>query len=190
MARTARLAFLFVVTGCISPSPPADMRWFRPASSLESVTPPGDARDIGLRPVVSSAWIGERINWRRSEVEVGFYELDRWAEVPALYLERAFERSLSRAGIRAHRRDFGEVVLETELLAFEELRDRAPGAAALVFELVLHGSQGVLLQRTFEVTEPLEAPGPEALALAMGEALRRGADEAAAAVADALSASP
>src|SRR5215831_17530015 len=104
MMPAARLAILVLIAGCVFRD--AAPRYFRPAatmiSSAEADAPPASVGvPVRLRRVYGTPFLRERIVWRVSAVEYGFYEERRWSEPPESYVERALEAALRRTpGIR------------------------------------------------------------------------------------------
>src|SRR5439155_805044 len=85
---------------------------------------------VRLRRVRSAAFFRERIVWRASEVEYGFYEERRWNDLPAHYVERALVAQLGETpGLRLTD-DPRAAALYVDVVAFEEVLD--PVLAAVV----------------------------------------------------------
>ena len=124
--------------------------------------------------VGASTYLKDRIAFRDSDYEVGYYDELRWTERPEAYVRRALVRALFEdQPIRQIISGPGPTV-DVELSAFEELR--APRHAARVeLTWILRDDQAVLLQRTFLVERPIVEAKSEtsasAVATAMSEAL-------------------
>ena len=178
--RGARLFAALVALGCggcalTNKSASNTFRYFTPegAPSHESphASPAGPSLDLRLGKVDAASYIKDRIAYRASAYEVGFYDELRWTEKPESYVRRALVRSLfDEHGLHQIVSGAG-FVLDVELEAFEELR--APRHAALVrVTWVLHDAQRVVLQRTLTLEHPLTSGTAEAIAEALADALR------------------
>lgn len=177
--RAAALALL--LAGCIG-GPPPPPRYFspplpvRPAratpAALEGVT-------LRLLPVAAAELLRDRIVWRRSDVELGFYEQERWTEPPARTFERALARELFevRGLVRGGRSASHE--LAVELVACEEVLLPEHRARVVATVALLGADQTALLERTFAAEEPIAAEDAQAMARAVGAALDRVVLEAA-----------
>lgn len=171
--RAAALALL--LAGCIG-GPPPPPRYFspplpvRPAratpAALEGVT-------LRLLPVAAAELLRDRIVWRRSDVELGFYEQERWTEPPARTFERALARELFevRGLVRGGRSASHE--LAVELVACEEVLLPEHRARVVATVALLGADQTALLERTFAAEEPIAAEDAQAMARAVGAALDR-----------------
>jgi ABC-type uncharacterized transport system auxiliary subunit len=177
----ALLLLLALVPACAltSKSKPLEVRYFTPAhadaaagSATLAGPAPGTAPALELRlgRVDAASYLREKIAFRDSEHEVGYYETLRWTETPDAYVRRA----LGRALFQQH--GLEEVVsgiapqLEVELTAFEEVR--APHHVVRVeMTWKLRDHRNVLLQRTLAVEKPVDDAAPGAIAVAMGHAL-------------------
>ena len=132
----------------------------RPAAAATAGVP------VRLRRVRSAAFFRERIVWRASEVEYGFYEERRWNDLPAHYVERALVTKLR----------------ETPGLGLTD----DPRAAALYVDVVaFHEVPATQRDRTFSARVGIADGDPASLARAMGRAL----DDVVAQVAEGLAAS-
>lgn len=168
-----------------SKADPMSPRFFTPTSALgaeAAARTPSSVHELRLGLVGSAAHLEERIAYRLSDTELGYYEDRRWTEPPEQYLRRALEGELFE------KRGFRRVVsgsaptLDVELVSFEELRHGEP-RARLGLRFSLRDDRRSLLERTLVVERPLGAAsgdgGPE-LAVAMARVL----DEAVAEVAE------
>src|SRR5438094_7908239 len=134
--RDGLLVGLLVLGGCLlrTADPP---RFFRPSSAtLEAAAedqadpPAAGGIALRLRGVRSEPFLRERIVWRVSDVEYGFYEQRRWIDLPAHYVERALRiRLQSTPGLRLTT-DSRAAALRVDVLAFDDLL--APTHAANV----------------------------------------------------------
>jgi len=174
------LLALVSLTACLSglgPGDPEPIRYFSAAA------PPGlvsertqDSPTLRLRRVTSGAHLRERLVWRISDVEYGFYENNRWTEMPVAWLEQALAHELFE--VRGLRRTelSSAPTLDVHLVAFEEvLYPTHHARVAVVVRLVDAGGVN-LLERTLERVEPVAgrdlALVAEATARALGTVVR------------------
>lgn len=151
-------------------------RYFSPAlpTSSSPAGLPRSTAELRLGRVTAGVYIAERIMFRESAHEVGFYDDRLWTEKPEAYLRRGLSRVLfEEQGLRSVVRGAGPT-LDVELLNFEEVK--APAHLARVkVAFALSDERVVLLQQTLSVERPIAASSPEteasAVAQAMGEAL-------------------
>lgn len=151
--------------GCGSPGP----RYFRPPHELPAAAPIG-SQALTLEATAAGHHLGDRIMWRGEGMEVGFYDLERWTQPPARYVDRALSDALFVArGLRRVERE--GAFLRVELVAFEEIL--LPGHEARVeLRALLSDPQGAaLFERSFAVTQPVAAEDPDAVSRALGAAL-------------------
>jgi ABC-type uncharacterized transport system auxiliary subunit len=187
--RAGWLAFLVLLTGCVFRD--AEPRYFRPGSAAidgaEADPPPAHTGvPIRLRQVRSTPFLRERIVWRASAVEYGFYEEQRWSEPPASYVERALQTALRRTpGIRLTD-DLHAAALQIDVVAFDDVLSPARVATVTLIVLLRDGARRRLLDRTFSAEAPITGPQSAATAEAMGRALDQVVAEVAAAVAAAV----
>src|SRR4051812_29143552 len=66
------------------------------AAALRDASAP--ARELKLGRVTSASYLGERLVFRDSAYELGFYEDRRWTEKPEAYFRRALSRALYEDG--------------------------------------------------------------------------------------------
>jgi ABC-type uncharacterized transport system auxiliary subunit len=131
----------------------------------------GPARELKLGRVTSASYLGERLVFRDSAYELGFYEDRRWTEKPEAYFRRALSRALYERG------EFRRVVsgagptLDCELVEFAELRSPAHVARARA-NFVLYDSRSVRTEATVTVELPITA-GEDARAAESVAALSR-----------------
>jgi ABC-type uncharacterized transport system auxiliary subunit len=183
IALSALLGLLLL--GCLPDARVAHPRYFSLVPPSESIDPPAAATDAGpllrLRRVQAASYLRERIVWRRSETEVGFYELARWTQPPAQWVEQWLARELF--GARGLRRALAGPypLLQVNTLAFDEVLEPERAARVELTAWLTDRSGISLLERTYAAEKPVERDQPEALARAMGAALadvvqRLGAD--------------
>jgi ABC-type uncharacterized transport system auxiliary subunit len=175
------VSFMFV-SGCAltSKSAPLELRFFTPTEvhrSLRSdvARPTGDLA-LRLGRIESGAHLEQRIAFRKSETELGYYQALRWTEPPAFYVrnELAFalfnERGVSRI-VTGRGPTLDLELNEFEELLFGERRVRVG------LRFVLRDEQRALVDEVVVVEEALGSSGTstveEALAQAMAVALSR-----------------
>jgi cholesterol transport system auxiliary component len=143
--------------------------------------------------VNSASHLEERLLYRESQYELGYYQERRWTEAPEQYLKRRLARVLFEE------RGLQQVVggpaatLEMDLVAFEEIR--APKRLARVQVIVrLQDQRTVRWEETLTVDQPMAA-GPAgddagAMVEALGTALRTVVDRIADRVVSELATAP
>ncbi len=137
---------------------------------------PAARATLRLGRVTSGDYLRERIAYRSSARELGYYETRRWTERPEAYLRRALasalfeERSLTRAVSGP------APTLEVELIEFDE--QLAPVHAARVRARALLTDQRVSrFEHTFSAEQPVDGRNFERVASAMAAALDRCVEE-------------
>jgi ABC-type uncharacterized transport system auxiliary subunit len=188
----AAVVLLVLAAGCLARNA-AEPRFFGPDSALlresaESDPPaaaPRSLRAVRLRAVLGESYLRERVVWRVSALEYGFYEQRRWHELPAVYVEQALRTAFHKTGRVRVTDDLGVPSLHVALTAFDEVL--APDHVALVEATAsLRDAHGqLLLERPFTAKMPIGGDDPTTMARAMGGALDCVATDIAAAVADA-----
>lgn len=191
------LFFLLGATGCafMSKGEAVSPRYFSPA--LEPAQAPAEGarsgtsapsesarapRELRVGRIEPAAHLEERIAYRVSESELGYYDDRLWTEPPEQFVRRALESELFET--HAFRRVVAGVAptLDVEVLSFEELRQGSP-RARLSLLITLRDERHALLERTISVEVPVvpAAEGEEgpALATAMARALSRATKEIA-----------
>lgn len=130
-------------------------RYFSPEHASLPAPPPAPGElELRLGQVASASHLDERISYRLSGSEVGFYDDRRWTEVPEAYLRRALERELfERRGLQRIITGAGPS-LDVELTAFEELRGQ-PMRARVTLIFSLRDERRSLLERTFSLERPV-----------------------------------
>lgn len=138
-----------------------------PATGGSLTAVPGDrsasARELKLGRVTSASYLGERLVFRDSAYELGFYEERRWTEKPEAYFRRALSRALyEQGGFRRVVSGAGPT-LDCELVEFAELRSPTHIARARA-NFVLYDSHSVRTEATVTVELPIAAGNEEARA--------------------------
>ncbi|TDJ08406.1 MAG: hypothetical protein E2O71_04735 [Deltaproteobacteria bacterium] len=172
------LGAMGLLCACLLGGRPEAPRYFRPGpparveSALDGAPGAGStAPALRLHRVTSAAHLKERIVWRTSDVEFGFYDTRRWTELPAHYVEQRLSRQLFEVrGLR--RATAGRApLLEVELLAFEEVLTPRH-QARLELRVLLFDRKGIArLERTFTTVEPIPGDDPVSVSRAIGRAL-------------------
>lgn len=185
----AALLALGGLSGCAltNKATPTIPRYFTP--ELPAVTAKSEAPRAGgelqLGRVSASSHIRDKIIYRSSSYEVGFYDDLLWTERPDAYLRRALSQVLFERE-RLHSVVSGMApVLDVELVNFEEVRE--PTHRAVVqLTLILRDDHMVRLEQTLKVERPISAANkaqtPAAIAAALGEALNSAVSEISARV--------
>jgi ABC-type uncharacterized transport system auxiliary subunit len=187
------LAFTLAVSGCAltGKSDPMEVRYFTPQSSATSggsrpaqTAIPAAEEPLGLAlgRVRASSYLRERIAFRASANELGFYEGLRWTERPESYLRRALSSNLfEQRGLEPVLAGPG-ATLEVELIAFEETR--APSRVArLQAVYLLYGGglpsveRTITVERAIERTEDPTVGVVQALSAALEEGVTKISDE-------------
>lgn len=191
----AQLLLACLCSGCalLSKAEPFSPRYFSPEylrsageRAPAAAEPSAPAAELRLGEIDAAAHLEERIAYRPSPGELGYYDSWRWTEPPQAYLRRALARELFE------RRGLVRVVsgsaptLSVELISFEEVRE-GPPSARVELAVLLRGERQALLERTLRLERPLPAgAGDDPRRLT--EALSRALDAAVAQVADLVSA--
>jgi cholesterol transport system auxiliary component len=189
LRRALLLAALSISTmGCAltSKSEPLAPRYFSPERSGDGeaaeARATASAIELKLGRVSGASYLDERLVYRDSRYELGYYQERRWTEEPAHYLARRLSRVLfEQRGIR-------QVVggaaptLEVELTAFEEIRSPSP-IVRVGLVAKLHDQRLVRWAETLTVEQPIvvKAGGdlPDAIVEALATALRGAVDRIA-----------
>jgi len=183
----AGLSSLFVL-GCAltDKSEPLVPRYFSPERPGEvarpGVTPATAAPELRLGHITGASYLDERIVYRDSAVELGYYAERRWTEAPEEYLRRRIGRVLfEERGLR-HVVSGAAPTLEIELTAFEEIR-KPKRIARVQVSVRLQDARLVRWEETLTVDQPIpEADGDAAdqmvaaLSVAMASVVERIAD--------------
>lgn len=167
---------------------PLSPRYFSPdlgQSSTAARAAPGVPLELRLGQMGAASYLEERIAYRLSEAELGYYDDRRWTEPPEEFLRRALGRALFED--RGLRRVVSGLAptLDVELVSFEELRYGA-SRARVTLRFALADERHVLLERVLTVEQPIaegEAKAaPVRVAVAMSKALSRAVADVADAV--------
>jgi cholesterol transport system auxiliary component len=192
-SRMTGLLVLGLLPACalLGKSDPMSPRYFSPENpgTPHAVDPTESGLELRLGRVDSDAFIRDRMIYRDSAYELGYYDERAWTEKPETYVRRAIERQLfDEHGVR--RIVSGDATtLDVDLVAFEEVRHPAHvGRVQLAF--VLYDDRSVRVSRTIIVDRPIvDAKGDataSAAVSAIGDALTAASAEIASAVVTAL----
>jgi hypothetical protein len=171
------LAFASITSGCaaLSKGESLEVRYFT-LPTRPVVATPGELRvtpragpEKGSRPthglrigaIVGSVHLEERLVYRPSASELGFYASLRWTEPPERWLAREFGRQLFQdQGVPQLVGVLGPI-LEVELTVFEEVVG-PPHVARVQLLARLQDGKAIFWQETLSVEVPIAAPGPAA----------------------------
>jgi cholesterol transport system auxiliary component len=146
--------------------------------------------ELRLGQVSSASHLDERITYRVSAAEVGFYDDRRWTEIPEAFLRRALERELFEERRLARVVSGLAPVLDVELTSLEEVRG-SPSKARVTLTFSLRDERRSLLERSLELERPVsEQTGADAaqrLAQALAVALTQAVQAVGGEVVDKLS---
>jgi cholesterol transport system auxiliary component len=185
--------------GCAltSKSEPIAPRYFSPERTADTTRPSAPPRDVQLElrlgRVYGSSHLDERLVYRDSAYQLGYYEERRWTEEPSEYLRRRLGRVLfEERGIKHVVGGFGPT-LEVELTSFEEVR--APKRVARVqMTARLEDAHMVRWEQTLTVDQPISenttGDVADSMVAAIGAALATAVDQIADRVVADLAATP
>jgi cholesterol transport system auxiliary component len=187
MTRAACLASLTLASACalLSKAEPNVPRYFTPEAAAADPPPaPASGLELRLGVVKADGYIQDKIVYRDSTYEVGYYEERLWTDKPEAYVRRAVARDLfEQRGVR-------EVVsgvattLDVDVAAFEEvMKPQHVGRIELAY--VLYDDRVVRASNTIAVERPIADAKGDAAASAAVQALAEALTVAAAGVADA-----
>lgn len=172
------------------------IRYFTPETTRPQLTSapvaptPATGLTLRLGRVTSGKHLRERMVYRDTAWELGFYEERRWTENPEVFVRHELDTKLfERAGIQ--RVVSGDApTLEVEVLAFDELRFAPARSGRVQLKIVVHDDRVVLIDETVTVDKPVTSKAPEAVVAAISEALDAAGDQVAQRVKTAIAAAP
>ena len=152
-------------------------------SSTASTALPANAPQIELGRINSGINLREKIAFRDSTFEQGYYDDKRWTERPEVYVRRELERTLFEE--HGFRRSLANQApaLEVEVVSFEEvLGPNGTHNARIQLKIVIHDDRDSLLEKTITAERPVDknASGFAGVVQAMAQALDAAAEETAA----------
>jgi cholesterol transport system auxiliary component len=159
-----------------------------PAATLQTAVP---ALQLRLGRVSSGPNLRERIAYRNSTYEQGYYEDLHWTERPEIYVRRELGRSLFETHALRRVLTGAAPTLDVELIAFDEVRLVASRVARIQLKLILYEDEGVLFEDTLTIDRPVtgEMPTIEDVVAAMAMALEAASEQVALRVEKSLAAS-
>lgn len=164
-----------------------DPHFFTPESVAVTQAAAGAPKARGplrLGRVRGAVSIKEKIIFRESVYEVGYYEERRWTEKPDVYLRRALAQALFEEAGFAQTASGTAPTLEAELFAFEEIRGPKP-FVRVGLTILLREDDAALMEKTLVVEEPIvtlagdapTTPLVRAFSLALTRTVSRTVDE-------------
>jgi cholesterol transport system auxiliary component len=172
----------------LSKAEPLQPRYFSPEDNALASGRATDARAVGspgmrlrLGRISAGPQLRERIVYRASEHELGYYEDRRWTERPDAYLRRALARTLFEERGLLRVVSGSAPTLEAELVAFEELRVPAHKVRMQVM-IALDVGQTGSLDETITLEQDVPSVGGDqsaAVAAAFATALHLGVEQVA-----------
>lgn len=178
----AATLLLLATSGCAltSKSDSVILRYFTPERVGQRTAPPQPSvasatpLQLHLGRVAAASYLRERIAFRDSDYEVGFYDDLRWTERPEAYVRRAMIRGLFEDQPLQQVVTGAAPTLDVDLSAFEELRTPTH-TARVEITWTLYNDHAVLVQKTLLAERPIveskTSTGPAAVAIAMSDAL-------------------
>jgi ABC-type uncharacterized transport system auxiliary subunit len=178
------IVLILLFTGCFQRKPPVPVHYY----SLQDRKPAGEASgkktsvSLGILPFQAASSIENRILYRLSPVEIGYYEYEKWAEPPEEMTSRVFSEVLGSSGLFSNvtfGRDYPPSsvtwILTGIVERFEEDRSVSPPVARLSVGIEVFRTDGnrLLWNQRLSSSEPLEADTRSDLALAMDKNLNR-----------------
>ena len=181
-----------LAAGCLLPQPAAEPRYFAPSPLATSASDPprtSAAPELRLRRVRAAAYLRNRIVWRNG-VELGFYDLLRWTEPPARYVQTWLEEELFERRDLRRATDPNAPQLLVRLSAFDEVLAPAHEGVVTLDVTLLGPDRESLFERSFSARAPIASDDPKAVADALGVALTDATRQVADAVVEALGTRP
>jgi len=198
---TASVALAINACALTSKAEVVDVRYFNPERmnprinrATLAATPQTTIPTLQLRlgRVSSGPNLRERIAYRNSAYELGYYDDLHWTERPEIYVRREFGRSLFEAHAMRRVLTGAAPTLDVELIAFEEVRLKASRVARIQLKVILYEDDGVLFEDTLTIDRPVtgEKPTIEDVVAAMAMALDAASEQVALRVQQSLAAKP
>lgn len=178
-----------------------DVRYFnaervnpRNGSETADATVSGAAPTLQLKMgrVSSGTNLRERITYRNSAYELGYYEDLRWTERPEAYVRRELARALFERHAMRRVLTGAAPTLEVELIAFDEVRLKATPVARIQLKVILYEGEGVRFENTLTIDRPVAGDKPtiEDVVAAMATALDAACEQVALRVQQSLAEKP
>jgi len=167
-----------------------DVRYFNPErigprinKATLTTTPQTTVPILQLRlgRVSSGPNLRERIAYRNSTYEQGYYEDLHWTERPEVYVRRELGRSLFETHALCRVLTGSAPTLDVELIAFDEVRLKASRVARIQLKVILYDDESVRFEDTLTFDRPVagEKPTIEDLVAAMALALDAASEQVA-----------
>ncbi len=169
----------------LSKSDPMTPRYFSPEPVAAAEEQPVADSGLELRfgRVSAGATIRDRIAYRDSTYEVGYYDERLWTDKPEAFVKRALAHALfDRRGVRQVVSGIS-ATLEVDVVAFEEIREPAHvGRVELTY--AIYDDRVARLSRTIAVDRPIVSAKGDAAANAVVQALAEALSSAVDTIAD------
>lgn len=187
---TASVALAINACALTTKAEVVDVRYFNPERidphvnrAAPVATPQTTISTLQLRlgRISSGPNLRERIAYRNSAYEQGYYEDLHWTERPETYVRHELSRSLFETHA-LHRVLTGMApTLDVELIAFDEVRLKASRVARIQLKVILYEDDGVLFENTLTIDRPVtgEKPTIEDVVAAMAMALDAASEQVA-----------
>lgn len=196
---TASVALAINACALTSKAEVVDVRYFNPEriepridrAALTAISQPTvPPLQLRLGRVSSGPNLRERIAYRSSAYELGYYEDLHWTERPEIYVRRELGRSLFETHGLRRVLTGAAPTLDVELIAFYEVRLRASRVARIQLKVILYEDEGVLFEDTLTIDRPVtgEKPTIEDVVAAMAMALDAASEQVALRVQQSLAA--
>lgn len=199
-SRAVAAVALALSCGCAltSKSDSVILRYFTPERVVARPASPQTAKpspplELHLGRVAAASYLRERMAFRDSDYEIGYYDDFRWTDRPEAYVRRAMIRGLFEDGGLQQVMSGPSPTLDIDVSAFEELRVPTH-TARIEITWTLYNDHAVLVQKTLLAEKPIVETkgneGPSALATAMAGALADGVNQIVVSTTEALRALP
>lgn len=179
--RSLLAILLFAGCSLTRNSPPVIVHYYEPPlTTAERIAPTGtpEAR-VRLGRIETSAHLRYSIAYRTSDVQLETYDLDRWTDTPDAYVERSLESSLFASRPLQEATGGDVLVLDVDVLGFEEVRAPKPGGLVKL-RYRLRDDRTVVASETITVVRTARSGELGDVVAALGHAL----DDATSRIAD------
>jgi ABC-type uncharacterized transport system auxiliary subunit len=176
------LTICALLTGCLGSRGYTPVRYYS-IEPLSDDTPRATRSwtiPLGIQSFTAATRYRERMLYRLSEVEVNFYEYDRWVEPPEEMVTHVVAAALRASGLfpqvrHANNLQLPAWLLSAVLLRFDEVRGPHLSRAECWLQLELRRAQDeqLLWSKTLRAAAPLNSKSPAALATAMTTAVHQ-----------------
>jgi cholesterol transport system auxiliary component len=178
-----RHLLLLALTSCALTrnSPPVTIHYYDPPLATEARTASDDKPKVRVRlgRIETSAHLRYSIAYRLSNVQLEVYDFDRWTDTPDAYVDRSLEHALFAARPIEEATGGDVVVLDVDVLAFEEQRG-TPASGLVQLRYRLRDDYTVIASGTITVVRKARSAELSDVVAAIGSAL----DEASGRIAD------